>query len=106
MQSKQTEVTVFLAPAEAMAQFYFLKNQNPQWVVDSYRDQYSTAFSFSTDLTGKAACEEAFDITNNPDRQEEREEIYGRGRSVSVGDIVLAGERAYLCLSVGWMLLD
>lgn len=101
-----TQVTVFLAPAEAMSMFYFLRRQDPANIVDAYRDQYTTGFSFDTELAGKAACEEAFDLTNNPYRQEERELVYGRGRSVSVGDIVLAGERAYLCLTEGWMLLD
>ena len=57
-------------------------------------------------MAGKDAAEEAFDLTNNPGRQDERENKYGRGRSVSVGDIVLVDEAAYLCLSSGWELLD
>lgn len=51
---------------------------------------------------GEKAAEEMFDLTNNPGRQEEREERYGRGRSVSVGDIVSSGGNSYLCMSRGW----
>jgi hypothetical protein len=48
------------------------------------------------------AAEEVFDLTNNPSRQEEREEKYGRGRSLSVGDIVVVGEEQWVCMSIGW----
>ena len=56
-------------------------------------------------LEGEAVAEEVFDLTNNPCRQEEREELYGRGRSVSVGDIVCVDGVDYLCASVGWVAL-
>jgi hypothetical protein len=53
------------------------------------------------------AAEEMFDLTNNPGRQEERERMYGTGRSVSTGDIVeveevLTGRTHWLCMSIGW----
>ena len=48
------------------------------------------------------AAEEVFDLTNNPGRQEEREEKYGNGRSLSVGDVVVVGEEQWLCCSFGW----
>lgn len=51
---------------------------------------------------GESAAEEAFDLTNNPSRQEEREEKYGRGPSVSSGDIVDVDGTLYLCCSFGW----
>lgn len=50
----------------------------------------------------EAAADECFDLTNNPIRQAEREARYGRGRSVSVGDIVEAGDVAMLCMPSGW----
>ena len=53
--------------------------------------------------------EEAFDLTNNPYRQSERVELYGRGRSLSIGDIVEVcanGETTeFLCDSFGWIKL-
>lgn len=61
---------------------------------------------FLSDCEGETAAEEAFDLTNNPSRQFERELMYGRGRSVSSGDIIEVddGESKvqYLCLSIGW----
>lgn len=51
---------------------------------------------------GERAAEEMFDLTNNPSRQEERELMYGNGRSVSSGDIIRVDGVDYLCCSVGW----
>lgn len=50
----------------------------------------------------KDAADEVFDLTNNPGRQDERQEKYGCGRSLSVGDIVVVGEEQWLCMSFGW----
>lgn len=47
-------------------------------------------------------ADEIFDLTNNPSRQDEREKAYGRGRSLSVGDIVEAYGEKLLCCSIGW----
>jgi len=47
-------------------------------------------------------ADEVFDLTNNPDRQDEREKRYGNGRSLSVGDIVEADGKKLLCCSFGW----
>lgn len=57
---------------------------------------------FEVNGDSQDAAEEAFDLTNNPWRQEEREEKYGRGRSLSVGDIVVVGDEQWLCSSFGW----
>lgn len=48
------------------------------------------------------AADEVFDLTNNPNRQDEREQVYGRGPSLSVGDIVVVGEEQWVCCSFGW----
>lgn len=58
---------------------------------------------FIVEGEGVDAAEEAFDLTNNPGRQEERERVYGTGRSVSSGDIVsIDDDEQWLCLSFGW----
>jgi hypothetical protein len=58
---------------------------------------------FIVEGEGVDAAEEAFDLTNNPGRQEERERVYGTGRSVSTGDIVsIDDDEQWLCLSFGW----
>lgn len=65
--------------------------------------EYKTrSHSFDVDANGEDAAEEVFDLTNNPSRQDERVEVYGMGRSVSSGDIVVVGEDQWVCLSVGW----
>lgn len=66
---------------------------------------YTVGGTFETKLEGEDAAEEAFDLTNNPYRQEEREEKYGRGRSVSLGDIVEVDGVKYVCMSIGWKVL-
>lgn len=53
-------------------------------------------------LLAADAAEEMFDLANNPSRQEEREEKYGRGRSLSTGDIVCVNGEMFVCCSVGW----
>ena len=53
-------------------------------------------------IEGEQGAEEAFDLTNNPSRQEEREARYGRYRSVSVGDIVEVDGVDFLCDNFGW----
>lgn len=54
-------------------------------------------------LSGIAAAEEVFDLSNNPSRQKDREIFYGRGRSLSVGDIVNIDGKDFLCASYGWI---
>lgn len=55
---------------------------------------------------GTLAAEEVFDLTNNPDREEERKKRYGSDRSVSVGDILFVDNDFYLCGSIGWIKID
>ena len=67
--------------------------------------------TFKTELSGERACEQAFDISNNPGRREVRELIQGRTRSLSVGEVVevesedddgfVTYER-YICCDMGW----
>lgn len=50
----------------------------------------------------EAAAEEIFDLTNNPSRQEERERLYGRGPSLSTGDVVVINGILLVCMPMGW----
>lgn len=47
-------------------------------------------------------AEEVFDLTNNPSREEERQERYGNAPSLSVGDVVVVHGEVLLCRSFGW----
>jgi len=67
-----------------------------------YKD---SGFVCYTWLNGEEAAEEMFDLTNNPERQAEREVQYGRGRSLSVGDKVQVGDKEYVCAPSGWVLV-
>lgn len=70
--------------------------------VKTFENTYTVQSIFQLDKTGEDAAEEVFEITNNPARQAEREEKYGNGRSLSVGDIVEVDGVDYFCDSVGW----
>lgn len=96
-----TKITIKLAPQELVVELYGAKNK--RMMAYAYMDRYKIMDSFETDLVGDAAAEEAFDLTNNPSRQEEREIRYGRFKSVSVGDIVMVDDVDYLCDSFGWV---
>ena len=94
--------TIRLAPAALMGEFYF-KREMAQSIALRNLAQYTTAGTMGVpDLEGEAVAEEVFDLTNNPGRQDEREELYGRGRSVSVGDIVVVDGVMFLCSPMGW----
>lgn len=97
-----TQVKVKLINEDHMGSFYFCKDQtsNAQHLLAT--GQYREAGEFAVEGTGSDAAEEVFDLTNNPYRQDEREQLYGRGRSLSVGDIVEVGEEQFLCASMGW----
>lgn len=69
-------------------------------------DHYKVVCETNTDEVGRNAAEEMFDLTNNPSRQDEREGKYGRGRSLSSGDIVTVDGADWLCLSIGWQRID
>ena len=98
-------VTIKLLNPELMLSFYVSKDPVVLARKLLVAGEYTVAGTMAVDLEGEAAAEEVFDLTNNPSRQEEREELYGRGRSVSVGDIVSVDGRDYLCASVGWQVL-
>ena len=94
-------ITIKLLDSELRGAFYVSKD--PIALAQMVRDRYVVATPFvDSTVEGEAAAEEAFDLTNNPSRQDERELKYGRGRSVSVGDIIGVDGVDYLCMSCGW----
>lgn len=95
-----SKVAIRLLDPSKMIEFYV--TQDPVAKAKELRYNYTTAITLFTDKKGEDAAEEIFDLTNNPSRQDEREQKYGRGRSVSVGDIVVVDGVEYLCASVGW----
>lgn len=91
----------------------------PEYMGNMYRQGVGFQLEVARECLGEGNCydriefgevegciddiaDEMFDLTNNPGRQEEREKTYGRGRSLSVGDIVEADSKQLLCCSFGW----
>lgn len=103
-----TVATIKLVNEQFMGEFYFRPNQE-QTARSLQKDGwYSSAATLTIPgLRGheQEVAEEIFDLTNNPGRQAEREELYGRGRSVSVGDIINVDGVDLLCCSQGWLRL-
>lgn len=94
-------IQIYLAPTELMRDLFFLNEKKLQIVRDNL-DSYIPTKVIESNYTGQDGADEAFDLTNNPSRQEEREEKYGRGRSLSVGDVVQVNDEKFVCLSMGW----
>lgn len=95
-----TTITIKLAPTEARRDIY--SSDDMTSLVKEMFASYEICESFTVTEEGLDAAEEAFDVTNNPGRQAEREVVYGRGRSVCVGDVVEVDGIDYLCSSFGW----
>ena len=95
--------TIKLVNGELLGSFYVTKNP-AELASKLLREGYYKVQGTMgiPGLEGEAVAEEVFDLTNNPSRQAEREELYGRFRSVSVGDIVNVDGADYLCCSQGW----
>ena len=97
--------TIKLLNPEYVTNFYFAKGSISD-VARALQDQYKVQGSMGIpDLEGESVAEEVFDLTNNPSRQDQREALYGRGRSLSVGDIVNVDGVDYLCAPAGWNIL-
>lgn len=96
------QVKVKLVREDFMGEFYFQKD--PVQLAQQLRKNgsYRTAAEYYTPVEGEAAAEQAFDIANNPSREDERIRIFERQRSVSVGDIVEVDGVPFLCASMGW----
>ncbi len=98
-------VEVKLVNSELLGSFFFAEDHVAlarKLVADGH---YESAAEFAVIGDAEAAAEEAFDLTNNPSREDERRQLYGSFRSVSVGDIVTVDRVDYLCLPSGWSTL-
>jgi hypothetical protein len=100
-----TQVIVKLVHDDFLGEFYFSGDKMVTAKNLLELNEYHQVCEFYTQLEGEAAAEEAFDLTNNPMRQEQRESVYGRRRSVSVGDIIVVNGVQYLCASTGWQVI-
>ena len=94
-------VKVRFLPVALMGKMY--SGDPVKVVVDAFdAGNYTESELFVVNGDSEDAAQEVFDLTNNPSRHDERQEKYGTGRSLSVGDIVVVGEEQWLCCSIGW----
>jgi hypothetical protein len=96
-----SKVTIKLAPTKLRAEIYFADDKAK--LAAAWLPSYAVHGPIMMSEAGLHAAEEAFDLTNNPLREEERDAFYGKYRSVSVGDIVEVDGTNYLCESFGWI---
>lgn len=100
-------VTVKFLPSNLMRDFLVAgREARMQWVKDNLT-HYTDSMSF--ELVGynpEDCCEEMFDISNNPSRQVERAKMFGKYRSVSVGDVVVVDGVKWICDSIGWKKIE
>jgi hypothetical protein len=94
------KVIIHHAPLGMAGMMFHNKSSLP--IIRQHLPDYIVAGFFETDKAGEDAAEEAYDLTNNPDRQDEREEKYGRGKSVSGGDVIEVDGVHFACMSSGW----
>jgi hypothetical protein len=95
-------VVIKLVDSDKLREFYGAEDTVAMAKEFLAQGLYDEVANFFFNETGETAAEEAFDFTNNPSRQYERNKYYGRGRSVSVGDIVEVDGVNFLCSSFGW----
>jgi len=96
------KATIFLANDDIMADLHFAADVAA--MAKAQITNYGRKFDIEVEAAdAEGACEEAFDISNNPGRREERAAVFGHSRSVSVGDVVEVEGTKYVCASVGWV---
>ena len=98
-------VTIKLLDSSFMSEFYFTEDRIG--LADKYlregKYQCRDIGCMYGDGTRESITEYLFYLTNNHMCQEERDIVYGRERSISVGDIVEVDGINMLCDFVGWV---
>ena len=98
---EMSTITIKLVPVELIREFFYV--DNIESVAKRYYNHYEVCPSFELNCEDRDPAEDAYDLTNNPSRQRRREELYGRGRSVSIGDIVNVDGKDFLCDRIGFI---
>lgn len=98
------QATVFLCPSQDFINYYSADAVKHAQAL-AQRQGYAEIFSIEVNATGEAAADECFDLSNNPIREVQRDIVWGRRRSLSVGDVVHTAGDSFLCLPCGWQKL-
>ena len=97
-----TQVNVYYAPNRNLSKAWFSDSA----VTAEEFSHYRFICFMQTSLDGEAAAEQMFDYSNNPNEETFRNIYFGKNRSLSEGDVVEVDGVKYLCLSMGWKVLD
>lgn len=97
-------VVIKLMPASAWRKLVHTSDILP--AVELIKNEYTVCKPFQSDKSGESAAEDAFDLTNNPDRYDEMRHLYEYHRSISVGDIVDVDGIEYVCDHRGWSVIS
>lgn len=104
-----TMVKVHLCPQNLRREIFTTENL-ASFVQDNFQ-VYGQTHYFTVPQVGEEAAEEAFDLSQNPSRDEERLRVYRDYRPVCVGDVVECLHRDqshqfFLCDPIGWTQID
>ena len=100
------QAKIHLIDSNHLGDFYFTQDA-PNLATHLFAlGRYTASQDIEVFGIAEDACEELFDLTNNAYRQGERVVKYGRGRSLSVGDMVEVGNVFYVCRPNGWLEVD
>ena len=101
-------VTVHFAPLLMRSTLW--TSENIEKLVEASFGEYRPHKPFYTPLRGEEAAEDAFDLSNNPSRDFDRQFVFKDTRAVNVGDVVEVDECGvpsfFLCKEIGWVKLD
>ncbi len=100
-----SKVIVYHMPVSGFCMLHFDAEKSKFFARTNWL-QYTKVMEVELAQAGEAAADEIFDLTNNPNRDEERCRAgYVNIRSFSSGDVVEVDGVRWLCLSIGWTLL-
>lgn len=114
----KSAITAYLLHSDYMRDFYTASRvERAEFAKAKFREMfggnktYDVAAGWVVEATGEDAAEEAFDLSNNPSRDYERNLYWGKNRCLSTGDIVevtnqVDGRKYFLCDSIGWVEFD
>lgn len=101
--------TPILVDSKFLGEFYFTSDAVSlarKLRNEGYYDEGRTIELPDGYYDGEEAAEEIFDLANNPMRQGDRLVRYGRGRSLSVGDMVRVDGEYFLCRPREWVKVE
>lgn len=102
-----SSVTIYLAPTALTATLITSPDKAERLMRRLFsRGMYRACNSFTTLQSGLEAAEEAFDLTNNPDRAHDRVKLTNCVRSVTLGDVVEVDGVKYVKIEAVWKVLD